>query len=191
MMKWILLTVIIAVMLLGVSCKTQQLATVTRVREEPESFVDENGKVDYYNPLTWILGYFDRERLLTYPHEEWFGTEHDDYVPESLYLNNLLDLRWDNVTVTVVMGTWCPDSRREVPRFLKIMDILGFSGDKITFIGTDMDKQSPIGGFEEMDIQRVPTFIFFVNNSEEGRIIEVPVASLEEDMVSILFTNKK
>ena len=190
-MKKSLLPVIIALLLLGMSCKTRELATMTQVVDQPDSFVDENGNVDYYNPLTWILGYFDRDRLEEYPYEEWFTAGYDDYVPESLFINNLLDLRWDNVAITVVMGTWCPDSRREVPGFLKIMDILDFPGDKITFIGTDMGKQSPIGGFEEMDIQRVPTFIFFVNNSEAGRIIEVPVASLEEDMVSILFTNKK
>jgi hypothetical protein len=179
-------------MLFSVSCKTSKISSAEHAAiEETDSFVDENGKVDYYNPLTWILGYFGRERLAVYPHEEWFTAGYDDYIPESLYINYLLDLRWDNVTISVVMGTWCSDSRREVPRFLKIMDIMGIPEEKISFIGTDMDKRSPIGGFEEMDIQRVPTFIFFVNNSEAGRIIEVPTASLEEDMVSILFTNKK
>ncbi len=187
-----LFSVSLVLMLFSFSCKTPKIASVEQVAlEETDSFVDENGKVDYYNPLTWILGYFNRGRLTEYPYQEWFAAEYDDYIPESLYINYLLDLRWDNVTMTVVMGTWCSDSRREVPRFLKIMDIMGIPEEKISFIGTDMEKRSPVGGFEEMDIQRVPTFIFFVNNSEAGRIIEVPTASLEEDMVSILFTNKK
>ena len=115
--------------------------------------------------------------------------EYDNYIPKvSISISADLD---GITTITVVMGTWCSDSRREVPRFLKIMDIMDFPEEKISFIGTDTDKRSPIGGFEEMEIQRVPTFIFFVDNSEAGRIIEVPIASLEEDMVSILFTNKK
>ena len=182
----------LVLMLSSVSCKTTKVTTVEQVTvEETDPFVDENGRVDYYNPLTWTLGYFKRERLMEYPHQEWFSAEYDNYIPESLYLNYLLDLRWDNVTITVVMGTWCSDSRREVPRFLKIMDIMDFPEERISFIGTDTDKHSPIGGFEEMEIQRVPTFIFFVDNSEARRIIEVPIASLEEDMVSILFTNKK
>ena len=137
-----------------------------------------------------MLGYFTRDRLETYPHDSWMTEGYYDYAPQSVFLNSLLDLRWDNVTVTLVMGTWCPDSRREVPRFLRIMDILDFPADKITYIGVDLDKQSPVGGYEELDIQRVPTFIFYVNNSEAGRIIEVPTSSLEEDMVNILFQNK-
>jgi len=175
------------------SCKAKQMAATPETTVDgPESFVDPaTGKIDYYSPLTWILGSFGRERLEQYPHNDWFASGYEDYVPESQFMNNLLDLRWDNVTIKVVMGTWCPDSRREVPRFLKVMDILAFPGDKISFIGTDMEKRSPLGGYEELNIQRVPTFIFYVNNSEAGRIIEVPTASLEEDMVSILFTNKK
>jgi hypothetical protein len=56
----------------------------------------------------------------------------------------------------------------------------------VTFIGVDNVKNSPIGGYEAMDIQRVPTFIIYKNNIETGRIIENPVTSLEQDMVNIL-----
>lgn len=178
------------------SCKATRSATVNV--EEPlveevdtESFVKEDGSIDYYNATTWILGYYDRTRLEQYPHEEWFTKGYEDYVPESIPLNFLFDLRWDNVTMKVVMGSWCPDSHREVPRFMKIMDIIGFPSEKITFIGTDIEKLSPVGGFEELDIQRVPTFIFYIDNLEAGRIIEVPTTSLEEDIVNILFDNKK
>ena len=191
-------TVLVAILILSMvslsSCKTKQMAFSSNADEyveEEESFVDSvTGEINYYNSMTWVLGYFTRDRLETYPHDSWMTEGYYDYAPQSVFLNSLLDLRWDNVTVTLVMGTWCPDSRREVPRFLRIMDILDFPADKITYIGVDLDKQSPVGGYEELDIQRVPTFIFYVNNSEVGRIIEVPTSSLEEDMVNILFQNK-
>ena len=56
----------------------------------------------------------------------------------------------------------------------------------LTFIGVDNGKLSPIGDYEALEIQRVPTFIIYKNNLEAGRIIENPVTSLEQDMVNIL-----
>ena len=84
------------------------------------------------------------------------------------------------------MGTWCPDSRREVPRFMRILDVWKFHLTKVTFIGVDNAKLSPVGEYEKLKIQRVPTFIIYKNNIEAGRIIENPVTSLEQDMVNIL-----
>jgi hypothetical protein len=43
-----------------------------------------------------------------------------------------------------------------------------------------------VGEYDKLDIQRVPTFIFYKNNIEAGRIIENPETSLEQDMVKIL-----
>ncbi len=57
---------------------------------------------------------------------------------------------------------------------------------KVTFIGVDNSKLSPIGEYNSLDIQRVPTFIFYKNNIEAGRIIENPVTSLEQDIINIL-----
>ena len=111
---------------------------------------------------------------------------YDDYQPSTEALNNLMDISQENVTIKIVMGTWCPDSRREVPRYLKVLDVWKFPADKVTFIGVDDEKQSPVGEYNNLDIERVPTFIVYKNNIEAGRIIENPVTSLEQDMVNIL-----
>ena len=88
------------------------------------------------------------------------------------------------------MGTWCPDSRREVPRFMRILDMCKFPLDKVTFIGVDNTKLSPIGDYDKLNIERVPTFIFLKNKIEVGRIIENPKTSLEQDMINILTGNE-
>jgi thiol-disulfide isomerase/thioredoxin len=88
------------------------------------------------------------------------------------------------------MGTWCPDSRREVPRFMRVLDLWQFPVAKVTFIGVDDAKLSPVGEYVNLDIQRVPTFIIYKNNIEAGRIIENPTTSLEQDMVNILTRNE-
>jgi len=135
---------------------------------------------------TWVLGYFNRERLTNEPHSEWFVKGYNDYELNSEAINRLLKIPYEGITIKIVMGTWCPDSRKQVPRFIRIIDTWKFPMDGITFIGVDDAKLSPVGEYEKLDIQRVPTFIFYKNNIEEGRIIENPVTSLEQDIVNIL-----
>ena len=96
-----------------------------------------------------------------------------------------------NKTIKIVMGTWCPDSRREVPRFMRILNAIDFPVDRVQFIGVDNAKKSPVENYESLDIIRVPTFIIYKNNIEKGRIIENPTTSLEQDMVNILTRNEK
>lgn len=155
---------------------------------KPVTLQSEAGQpeVNYRDPATWLLGYFTREQLTRPPHGEWFQKGYDEYMFNTEAVNKLTDISKDDLTIKIIMGTWCPDSRREVPRFMKIIDIWKFPPEKITFIGVDDAKRSPVGEYENLDIQRVPTFIFYKNNVEAGRIIEVPVTSLEQDIVNIL-----
>jgi hypothetical protein len=73
---------------------------------------------------------------------------------------------------------------------MRILDIWQFPVTKVTFIGVDNAKLSPVGEYDKLDIQRVPTFIIYKNNIEAGRIIENPTTSLEQDMVNILTRNE-
>jgi len=139
---------------------------------------------------TWLLGYFTKERLTEPPHSEWYVKGYDKYRVDTNVVNKLTDVSRNSITIKIVMGTWCPDSRREVPRFMRILDYWEYPEDKITFIGVDDEKKSPVGEYENLDIERVPTFIFYINNVEAGRIIENPVTSLEMDMVKIIKRNE-
>jgi hypothetical protein len=69
---------------------------------------------------------------------------------------------------------------------MKVMSIWQFPVSKITFIGVDNEKRSPVGEYVSLGIVRVPTFIVYKNNIEAGRIIENPATSLEQDIVNIL-----
>ncbi|MDX9811435.1 MAG: thioredoxin family protein [Bacteroidales bacterium] len=145
---------------------------------------------DFSEQSTWLLGYTDPARFRRPPHHEWFFNGYDQYSADSLLLAELREAVSEDLTIKVVLGTWCPDSRREVPKFMKISDLLGIDPGIMTFIGVDDAKISPVGEYEELGIERVPTFIFYKNNVEAGRIIENPVSSLEQDMLNIL-TGKK
>jgi hypothetical protein len=163
-------------------CKTTKPATVNK----PAVNEPAPPAINFHDQTTLILGYFKPEQLTHYPYSTFYITGMDDYQPNTESINKLLDISQQDVSIKVVMGTWCPDSRREVPRFMRVIDTWHFPHDKITFIGVDESKQSPVGEYTSLDIVRVPTFIIYKNNVEAGRIIENPVTSLEQDMVNIL-----
>ena len=181
--------ILFSILLLSFGCKTKKMATETLpvIEQSPAMPASTN----FSEQITWILGYFTRDRLTAPPHSEWYQKGYDEYQFKSEVVNKLTDISKDDLTIKIVMGSWCPDSRREVPRFMKIIDAWQFPVNNITFIGVDNAKLSPIGDFEKLDIQRVPTFIFYKNNIEAGRIIENPLTSLEQDILNILTRNEK
>jgi thiol-disulfide isomerase/thioredoxin len=142
--------------------------------------------IDFHDQTTWLLGYFNPDQLTHYPYSTWYLSGYDEYQINTKALNNLLDIKKDEITIKIVMGIWCPDSRREVPRFMRVLNAWQYPASKVIFIGVDDAKLSPVGEYNGLNIQRVPTFIIYKNNIEAGRIIENPKASLEQDMVDIL-----
>lgn len=170
-------------------CKTQKiLAENTAVANQAEALPPV---VNYSDQSTWLLGYFTREQMYRTPHCTWYLDGYDKYLPDTVVMAKLTAIPREDLTIKIVMGTWCPDSRREVPRFLHILDLWQFPEGKVAYIGVDNSKLSPVGEYDQLDIQRVPTFIIYKNNIEAGRIIENPVTSLEQDMLNILTGNEK
>jgi thiol-disulfide isomerase/thioredoxin len=153
--------------------------------QERQAANDRNAP-DWADPTTWLLGYFTIDDLTAYPHSLWYQQGSDSFVPDKDAMADLKKLSLKEVTVTVVLGTWCSDSRREVPRFMKIVNELDYNTENITFIGVDSYKEAPLDSYGELGIDRVPTFIFYIDKVEKGRIIEYPETSLERDMVNIL-----
>ena len=136
-----------------------------------------------------LIGLSNREGLLQEPYKEWFERSYKAYRPSAkkLDLNKKL---YKNVDIQIFMGTWCGDSRREVPRFYKVLDQLNWDESRIQLINVDNTseqyKQSPDGEEKGLNIHRVPTFIFLRDGEEIGRIVESPVNTLETDLAQIL-----
>jgi thiol-disulfide isomerase/thioredoxin len=167
------------------SSKPVSMVTVSTVNEQQaDSYY--HTEVKYSDQSTWLLGYFNPGQLSSLPHSEWYLKGYDNYQPHQESVNKLVAIDNAGISIKIVMGTWCPDSRREVPRFMKILSQWQFPSSEVTFIGVDNQKLSPVGEYESLGIQRVPTFIVYKNKIEAGRIIENPVTSLEQDMVNIL-----
>ena len=86
----------------------------------------------------------------------------------------------------VFLGTWCGDSRREVPRLLRILDDAGVEHSRVRLYNLDRSKTSRDGLAERWAIERVPTFIVLRRGHEVGRIVERPRSTLEGDLLSLL-----
>ncbi len=143
-------------------------------------------ETDYFDPETWLLGDLNYDFFLDEPHNNWFNKGFNAYSFDDSLFVELEKTAIDKAEMVVVLGTWCPDSRRELPRFMKIIESLGYDADRIRFIGVDSYKEAPLDDYDSFDIDRVPTFIFYHEKSELGRIIEYPETSLEKDMLGIL-----
>ena len=132
-----------------------------------------------------LYGYCDREGLTSEQFGSWFEPEYQSYmVNDTIIFGINLDFLF-SCKITVVMGTWCSDSQREVPRLYKILDYVNFPENKLTMICVDRQKNADRTEVQELNIELVPTIIFFNGDEEIGRIIESPEESLEADMVRI------
>ncbi|MHA4807678.1 TlpA family protein disulfide reductase [Flavitalea flava] len=143
-----------------------------------------------------LLGINTRDNLQKPPFNEWFVKNYNGYSVDSALAGKLKSML-DGKRFLIFMGTWCGDSRREVPRMYKILDYCGVDPANIELIMVSKEdsayKQSP--GHEEkgMNIFRVPDLLVFDNadgkgfreGRELGRIVESPVISLEKDLLMI------
>ncbi len=132
------------------------------------------------NPM--LLGVCTREKLQQKPYGDWFNKNYTDYRIDTAVAEKLRTAL-SGKSFRIFMGTWCGDSKREVPRICKLFDYCGVSQAQVQFIMVDnhdsVYKQSP--GHEErgLNIHRVPDLLVFEHGRELGRIVESPVLQIE------------
>ena len=80
------------------------------------------------------------------------------------------------------MGTWCSDSRDNVPGFFKLMDYLKFSDRRIELIGLDVTKKSK-WRWIKIWYNQYPNFYFLQKWEEINRIVELTIESIEKDIL--------
>lgn len=140
-----------------------------------------------------LLGKINKSSLQQAPFNAWFETNYDDYLVNKQVVSKLKD-SLNQYTIKVFLGTWCGDSKKEVPRFYHILDKAKFPASQLEVIAVDNKpeayKQAPNHEEKGLNIHRVPTFIFYKNGQEVNRIVEHPMETLERDMLTIVTDNK-
>ncbi len=91
--------------------------------------------------------------------------------------------------LVVAMGTWCGDSREQIPRLQAILLALGQRSpfEPPRLFGLDRSKTIDSKLYPYGAVELVPTIVVTTGGSEVGRIVETPKSgSVEEDLVRIL-----
>ena len=149
--------------------------SINKKNSEPEEYTD-------------IIGIFERKELSNNPHAEWFNQNYSDYNLDKKTLDKLKPL-FEDIEITVFMGTWCSDSRKEIPVFFKLIDKLRINENSIELIGMTLEKTTPDSLELDQNLINVPTFIFKKDGKEINRIVEFPLETIEKDILEILTTN--
>ena len=140
----------------------------------------------------FLLGEIDKKGLEGNNYSSWFTKNHDAYnvSPSNI---EILKTELQNYEITLFMGTWCGDSKKEVPRLYKVLEASNFPLKQLKVIAVSreagMYKQSPQHEEKGLNIHRVPTIIFYKNGKEVNRIVEHPVDSFEKDITNIVTKN--
>ncbi len=152
------------------------------------SALDSGSKLIPVNGIDMLYGEITVDDLFKeFP--DW-KESYKQYKPNKSVLDSIPMISGE-IGVEIFLGTWCDDSRREVPRFLKIVDESQFIlPDNIKIWAVDQNKKLGTGRTQKKNITRVATFIFLKNDEEIGRIIESPQSGrLEEDIRAIVNGN--
>lgn len=135
-----------------------------------------------------LLGCIERSSFNEKPFSDWFNEGYNLYQLDSATLMSIPKDSLTNLNITLVFGSWCPDSQAEVPIFFKICDFLNIPQENIKIIGVDRTKDiDPICSETEM-IEFVPTYFFYIHGKLVKKIVEHPEDTFEA-IFSSLFKN--
>ncbi|NQX86265.1 MAG: hypothetical protein HRT67_10245 [Flavobacteriaceae bacterium] len=138
---------------------------------------------------TKLLGKINKEGLSQAPFNDWFSKNYANYSVDKT-LAKSIKKELNSYSIKVFLGTWCSDSKRQVPRLYKVLEAIDFPKEQLEVYALDNSKtaykQSPNGEEKGLNIHHVPTFIFYKNGEEINRIIESPKVTFENDISAIL-----
>lgn len=171
-MKRIALLLLLVSFTLNISCQEKSKTTTkkpTITQQKP----------------SYLVGVKNKEDLKQAPYQSWYNRYHNSYKPDEATVK-ALKKHIKGVKIKAFMGTWCGDSKRETPRFYKLLEAVDFNEKNLEMICVNTGKKTPDNLQEGLNIKRVPTFIFYKKGKEIGRYVEYPRESIEKDILAIL-----
>jgi thiol-disulfide isomerase/thioredoxin len=107
-----------------------------------------NQEISLDNGQKLLVGEITKEGLSLPVYATWYSSTFKNYSPNETIISNIKEAL-QGYQVLAFLGTWCGDSKREVPRFLKILETANFPDDQLKIVALDRRKgkykQSPTG----------------------------------------------
>lgn len=166
-------TILLIAVLAFVSCGTQKNTVVKKAVT-----AKKNNRGD-------LVGIANKNSFMQAPYQTWFDRNFTNYHMDASTVTEIKK-HLKGVTVKGFMGTWCGDSKRQTPRFYKIMEAAGFNTNNLELVTVNRSKRTPDNLQEGFHIIRVPTFIFYKKGKEIGRFVERPRETVEKDILKIV-----
>ena len=137
---------------------------------------------DEEQPLRYV-GRFTLDEVLE--HDERYADAAFLFIPDADALEVFRGVEHP-VTIKMFYRTDCIDSVREVPRFIRTIQLADNDNIQVDAIGLERGSAEPAELVAGWDIQRVPTFIVVIDGEEVGRVIETARESIEIDLAKFL-----
>jgi len=133
----------------------------------------------------YLEGITTKDAFKKAPYKLWFNNYYDNYTLDKTTLDAIRK-NLKGVTIKAFMGTWCGDSKREIPHLYKLLDATDFEEKNMVMIAVNRGKKTADNLQEGLNIFRVPTLIFYKNDKEIGRYVEYARETLEKDILKII-----
>ena len=134
-----------------------------------------------------LLGEQTKSQLSTAPYKDWYQNGYDSYDTDAATIAALKKEKLASYNLILFLGTWCSDSKRDVPRLMKILDEIKYPESKLQIIAVNRKKESPNGEEVKYNVKNVPTIIVERYGKEVGRIVEhTKTGAVEKDLLEII-----
>lgn len=132
-----------------------------------------------------LVGLANKAMFSQAPYQTWFNNYYNNYKPNDAVIKKI-SKHINDYKIKGFIGTWCGDSKRETPKFYKILELTGFDKNRFDLATVNRSKKTPDNLQEGLNIIKVPTFIFYKNGKEVGRFVEYPRETIEKDVLKIV-----
>ena len=137
------------------------------------------------SPHQGPAGALDRDQL--WSHVPNWQRRWDLHEPEDSAVHDLAGYDGKPVEVTIAFGTWCGDSRGQVPALLKAIDQAQNPRLQVRLLAIGRGFTTPAEVIHQHRLTNVPTVVVTREGDEIGRSVETPTTeTLASDLVSIL-----
>ncbi len=139
-------------------------------------------------PVPYLVGRLRWKELEAVP---GWKESYESYRPQPEAIEQLRTATGSYRIITV-LGSWCSDSEREVPRLKKVLDAVGGDRFALDLIGVDRTLVVergllPEGVVPGRKVERVPTIVVLDADGQElGRVVETAEMPLEQLLVDFL-----
>ncbi|MFD2698753.1 TlpA family protein disulfide reductase [Mesonia sediminis] len=161
------------------SCGTATKNTIQETQTEATSYKDLNNYA--------FTGDFEVEDIKHSKHKAWFEAGYTNFkLSESE--KKTLKKHLKKYEIIGFIGTWCPDSKREYPKLIKLLDEVDFESEDFKIYAVNRMKKTSEGIEQKFNIRYVPTFIFINKKTgeETGRYVERPNENFIKDIIQIV-----